>query len=132
MMTDPIADLCTRIRNANAIHKKTLRMPASRVKVGIAQILKDEGFIADYTVEPGKPTSSLVITLKYGDGGEQVLRTITRVSKPGCRVYVGSDDLVRPVLRGMGVRVLSTNKGIVSDRTARAEKLGGEVLCEVF
>lgn len=131
MMTDPIADLCTRLRNANAIHKKSLSMPASRVKVGIAQILKEEGFIADYAVEPGQPSSSLVITLKYGDGGEHVMREITRVSKPGRRVYVGSDDL-RPVLRGMGVRVLSTNKGIVSDRTARAEKLGGEVLCEVF
>jgi small subunit ribosomal protein S8 len=131
MMTDPIADLCTRIRNASAIHKKSLRMPASRVKVGVAQILKEEGFIADYTVEPGKPSSTLVVTLKYGEAGEHVIRTITRVSKPGRRVYVGSTDL-RPVLRGMGIRVLSTNKGIVSDRTARAEKLGGEVLCEVF
>lgn len=131
MMTDPIADFCTRVRNANAIKQKTTRMPASKVKVGVAQILKEEGFIADYTVEPGQPSSSLVVTLKYGDEGERVIRTITRVSKPGCRIYVGSDEL-RPVLRGLGIRVLSTNKGIVSDRTARAQRLGGEVLCEVF
>lgn len=131
MMTDPIADLCTRIRNANAIRKQTLRMPASTVKVGVAQILKEEGFIADYAVEPGQPSSTLVLTLKYGDEGESVIRTITRVSKPGRRVFVGAKELP-PVLRGMGIRVLSTNKGIVSDRTARAEKLGGEVLCEVF
>jgi small subunit ribosomal protein S8 len=131
MMTDPIADLCTRIRNANSIHKRTLRIPASKVKVGVLQILKEEGFIADYTVEPGTPASTLVVTLKYGDEGESVIRRIARISKPGRRVYVASDELP-PVLRGMGIRVLSTNKGIVSDRTARAEKLGGEVLCEVF
>jgi small subunit ribosomal protein S8 len=131
MMTDPIADLCTRIRNANAIKKKTLRLPASTVKVGVAQILKEEGFIADYTVEPGKPSSTLLVTLKYGEEGESVIRTIRRISKPGCRIYVGSTEL-KPVLRGMGMRVISTNKGIVSDRTARAQKLGGEVLCEVF
>jgi small subunit ribosomal protein S8 len=131
MMTDPIADLCTRIRNANAIKKKTLRLPASTVKVGVAQILKEEGFIADYTVEPGKPSSTLFVTLKYGEEGESVIRTIRRISKPGCRIYVGSTEL-KPVLRGMGMRVISTNKGIVSDRTARAQKLGGEVLCEVF
>lgn len=131
MMTDPIADLCTRIRNANAIKKKTLRLPASTVKVGVAQILKEEGFIADYTVEPGKPSSTLLVTLKYGEEGESVIRTIRRISKPGCRIYVGSTEM-KPVLRGMGMRVISTNKGIVSDRTARAQKLGGEVLCEVF
>ncbi|MBK7878025.1 MAG: 30S ribosomal protein S8 [Planctomycetes bacterium] len=131
MMTDPIADLCTRIRNANAIKKTTLSMPASTVKVGVAQILKEEGFIADYAVQPGQPTSTLVITLKFGDEGEAVIRTINRVSKPGRRIYVGSGELP-PVLRGMGIRVLSTNKGIVSDRTARAQRLGGEVLCEVF
>ena len=131
MMTDPIADLCTRIRNANAIKKPTLSIPASTVKVGVVQILKEEGFIADYTVEPAVPTSHIVITLKYGDEGESVIRTITRVSEPGRRIYVGSGELP-PVLRGMGIRVLSTNKGIVYDRTARAQKLGGEVLCEVF
>ncbi|MBI5363433.1 MAG: 30S ribosomal protein S8 [Planctomycetes bacterium] len=131
MMTDPIADLCTRIRNANAVRKTSLSMPASTVKVGVAQILKEEGFIADYVVEPSQPQSTLVLTLKYGDEGESVIRTITRVSKPGRRIFVGSHEL-RPVLKGMGMRVLSTNKGIVSDRTARAQKLGGEVLCEVF
>ena len=131
MMTDPIADLCTRIRNANSVRKTSLSMPASTVKVGVAQILKEEGFIADYSVEPSQPQSTLVIKLKYGDEGESVIRTITRISKPGRRIFVGAAELP-PVLKGMGIRVLSTNKGIVSDRTARAQKLGGEVLCEVF
>jgi small subunit ribosomal protein S8 len=131
MMTDPIADLCTRIRNANSVRKKSLSMPASTVKVGVAQILKEEGFIADYVVEPSQPQSTLVIQLKYGDEGESVIRAITRISKPGRRIFVGAAELP-PVLKGMGIRVLSTNKGIVSDRTARAQKLGGEVLCEVF
>jgi len=131
MMTDPIADLCTRIRNANLIHQKSTSMPASTVKVGVAAILKEEGFIADFAVQPGKPSSTLTLTLKYGEDGERVIRSITRISKPGCRIYAGADEL-KPVLRGMGMRVLSTNKGIVSDRTARAQKLGGEILCEVF
>jgi small subunit ribosomal protein S8 len=130
MMTDPISDMLTRLRNANRIHKKRITMPASRVKVGIAQILKDEGFITDYEVEAGKPSSRLSITMKYGLDGELVLRTIDRVSKPGCRVYAGASDL-KPVLRGMGLQILSTQKGILSDRTARAENIGGEILCKV-
>jgi len=130
MMTDPISDMLTRLRNANRIHKKRITMPASRLKVGIAQILKDEGFITDYAVEPAKPTSLLAITMKYGLDGEFVLRTIERISKPGCRVYAGADEL-KPVLRGMGIQILSTQKGILSDKTARAENVGGEILCKV-
>jgi small subunit ribosomal protein S8 len=130
MMTDPISDMLTRLRNANRIHKKRITMPASRIKVGIAQILKDEGFIADYQVEKAKPSSLLSITMKYGADGEFVLRTVDRVSKPGCRVYAGAGDL-KPVLRGMGIQILSTQKGILSDRTARAENIGGEILCKV-
>jgi small subunit ribosomal protein S8 len=130
MMTDPISDMLTRLRNANLVHKKRISMPASRLKVGIAQILKEEGFIADFQVEPAKPSSRLSISMKYGQDGELVLRTIQRISKPGCRVYAGASDL-KPVLRGMGIQILSTPKGILSDRTARQEKVGGEILCKV-
>ena len=130
MMTDPISDMLTRLRNANRIHKKRITMPASRLKVGIAQILKDEGFITDYQVEAAKPSSLLSITMKYGVDGEFVLRTVERISKPGCRVYAGASEL-KPVLRGMGIQILSTQKGILSDRTARAENIGGEILCKV-
>lgn len=130
MMTDPISDMLTRLRNANRIHKKRVTMPASRLKVGIAQILKDEGFIADYQVERAEPSSRLSISMKYGVDGEFVLRTLERVSKPGCRVYAGADEL-KPVLRGMGIQILSTQKGILSDRSARQENVGGEILCKV-
>jgi small subunit ribosomal protein S8 len=130
MMTDPIADFCTRLRNANSNKRKQFTIPASKVKVGIAQVLKDEGFIAGYRVEPQKPQSTLVVELKYGEDGAFVVRKILRVSKPGRRVYSGATAM-RPLLRGMGIRVLSTPKGILSDRVARAQKLGGEILCEV-
>jgi small subunit ribosomal protein S8 len=130
MMTDPISDMLTRLRNANRIHKKRITMPASRLKVGIAQILKDEGFIVDYQVEPAKPSSQLSISLKYGQDGETAVRSIERISKPGCRVYAGAKDL-KPVLRGMGIQILSTPKGILSDRIARQENVGGEILCKV-
>lgn len=131
MMTDPIADMLTRIRNANANRVKTVRMPASKVKVGIAEILKSEGFIDSYEVEPGDPASKLALKLKYGPDGQRVIRVIERISKPGRRVYTGGKDLPR-VLRGMGCFVLSTPQGIVSDRTARQENVGGELLCKVY
>ena len=130
MMTDPISDLLTRIRNGNRTRKKRISMPASRIKVGIAQILKEEGFIQDYSVEAAKPSSRLSIHLKYDQDGGTVIRSVERVSKPGCRVYAGAGDL-KPVLRGMGIQILSTPKGILSDRTARAQRIGGEVLCKV-
>jgi small subunit ribosomal protein S8 len=131
MMTDPIADMFTRLRNANTNHSKNTSMPASKLKVGIAQILKEEGFIRDYQVEPGKPSSRLIVSLKYGGDGENVIRSITRISKPGRRVYAGAGE-IPPVLRGMGIQILSTPKGVLSDRTARKENVGGEILCKVY
>ena len=131
MMTDPISDMLTRLRNANRIKKKRLSMPASRIKVGIAVILKEEGFIEDFRVEPAKPSSRLTISMKYGRDGEFVLRTIERVSKPGCRVYTGAKEL-KPILRGMGIQILSTPKGILSGQQAWRQQTGGEILCYVW
>ena len=131
MMTDPIADLLTRVRNANSIGAKKVAMPASKLKVGIAQILQEEGYVSSYAVEPGAPSSQLVIQLKYGPDGEKVIRKIERVSKPGCRVY-SSATRIPSVLRGLGIYILSTNQGVVSDRTARERNVGGEVLCKVY
>jgi len=130
MMTDPIADMLTRIRNANSVGLKKVSMSASKMKVGIAQVLKDEGFINDYSVVEEKPASRLVVNLKFGPDGEKVIREITRISKPGCRRFSGSKDLPK-VLRGLGIYVLSTPQGIVSDRFARKENVGGEILCKV-
>ena len=130
MMTDPIADMLTRIRNANAVRQPSTSMPASKIKVGIAQVLKDEGFIAGYEVVPESPATRLDIHLKYGPDGEHVIRDIQRTSKPGRRVYARS-KAIPVVLRGLGIQVLSTPIGIVSDRTARKENVGGEVLCRV-
>lgn len=130
MMTDPIADMLTRIRNANAIKKLIVPMPASTMKVGIAEILKSEGFIESYEVIEAHPSSTLVLTLKYGPDGEKVIRHIERISKPGRRVYSGSKDLPS-ALRGLGIYVISTPKGILSDRTARQANVGGEILCKV-
>ena len=130
-MTDPIADMLTRIRNANAIHRPSVDIPHSRLKVGIADVLRREGFIQDYTVAAGGGQGVLKVTLKYGPDGEQVLQKIARISKPGCRVYRRWQQH-EPVLRGMGITVLTTTKGVLSDREARARKLGGEVLLEVY
>jgi small subunit ribosomal protein S8 len=131
MMTDPIADMLTRIRNANAIRRDRVSMPASKMKVGIAEALKAEGFIESYEVVEGKPSSELVVMLKYGPDGERVIRSVERVSKPGCRVYSRAQELPR-VVRGLGIYVLSTPQGIVSDRNARKLNVGGEVLCKVY
>jgi small subunit ribosomal protein S8 len=131
MMTDPVADMLTRIRNANTRHQRTVTMPASKLKVHIAHVLREEGFIRDYRVEPKVPQSDLVVDLKYGPDGEHVIREIKRVSKPGCRVYSEIKKLPR-VLRRQGILVLSTPKGVLSDRAARRENVGGEVLCQVF
>lgn len=130
MMTDPIADMLTRIRNANSIKRKQVCMPASRIKVGIAEVLKSEGFIAGYQVQAGTPYSTLELELKYGPDGEDVIRSIDRVSKPGCRSYTRVKDMPR-ALRGLGIYVLSTPRGVLSDRVARKENVGGEILCKV-
>jgi small subunit ribosomal protein S8 len=131
MMTDPIADMLTRIRNANQNGAKRVDMPASRLKVGIAQILKEEGFVTGYEVKPGTPSSTLSVQLKYGPDGERVIRRIRRISKPGCRVYSPAKQLPK-VLRGHGITIVSTPSGVLSDRAARTANLGGEILCEVY
>ena len=130
MMTDPLADMFTRIRNANTIGRRRVTMPASKIKVGVAEVLKNEGFIASYQVTEGKPSSTLELQLKFGPDGEKVIRSIERVSKPGRRVYSGSKE-IPSVLRGLGVYVLSTPKGVVSNRDARKMNVGGEILCKV-
>ena len=131
MMTDPIADMLTRIRNAVSVERPNVEMPASKVKQGVAEVLKREGFIWDYSTEEGEPVNQLHIDLKYGPSGEQIIRHIKRVSKPGCRVYSRAKDL-RPILNGLGISILSTSQGVMSDREARKQKVGGEVLCEVW
>jgi small subunit ribosomal protein S8 len=128
-MTDPIADMLTRIRNANDVRKQTVDIPLSRIKLGIAAILKDEGYIADYDVQPEE--RALRVHLKYGRNGERVIQSIRRTSKPGCRVYSGFRELPK-VLGGLGIAILSTPHGIISDRKAREQKVGGEVLCVVY
>ncbi len=130
-MTDPVADLATAIRNGLMIEREEVKVPHSRLKIGILDVLKREGFIGSYTVEPGHVQGLIRITLKYGRDGEQVIRTIRRVSKPGCRKFWGLKDL-KPVLQGMGIIILSTDRGILSDREARQKKLGGEPLLEVW
>ena len=129
-MTDTIADMLTRVRNANSIRSRTVDIPGSRLKTGIAEVLKREGFISDFLVLPLEKRSVLRITLKYGPDGENVIREITRVSKPGRRVYSRATELSGPSA-GQGIYVLSTDRGVVSDREARERNAGGEVLCKI-
>jgi small subunit ribosomal protein S8 len=133
MMTDPIADLLTRIRNASRAEHEKLDIPASRLKVRIAEILKSEGFIKNFRIieEAGRPGSVLRVYLKYGTGNEQIISGIVRVSKPGRRVYVGKDR-IPSILGGMGVAILSTSRGVMTDREVRKQQLGGEVLAYVW
>ena len=130
MMTDPIADMLTRIRNANQLRYATVTMPSSKMKVEIARILLDEGFIADLNVE-GDVKKTLTITLKYGQNGQRIISGLKKISKPGLRVNVKSDKLPR-VLGGLGIAIISTSKGVVSDKTARTLGVGGEVLAYVW
>ena len=127
MMTDPVADMLTRIRNATRIEKPLVDMPTSKLRKGIAQVLKDEGYIWDFEVIETLPAKTLRLHMKYGPNGERLITRIDRVSKPGCRRYMGYKDL-RPVLGGMGIQILSTPRGVISDRRARTEKVRGEVL----
>ena len=131
MMTDPIADMLTRIRNAVSVERPHVEMPSSKVKRGIADVLKREGYIWDWEEEDTKPARSLRLDLKYGPNGERVLQRVKRVSKPGRRVYHKANDL-RPVLNGMGITIISTSHGVVSDREARQKNIGGEILAEVY
>jgi small subunit ribosomal protein S8 len=131
MMTDPIADMLTRIRNAVRIERPHVEIPCSKVKRGVAEVLKREGYIWDWRETESQPMSKLEIDLKYGLNGERVIRQIRRVSRPGRRVYRSARDL-KPVLNGLGISVISTSRGVISDREARQRKLGGEVLCEIW
>ena len=131
MVTDPIADMLTRIRNANQMRYKEVEVPASKTKVEIAKILKEEGFIADYKVNKNKPQDIIVLTLKYGEKKERVITGLKRISKPGLRVYVKAEELPR-VLNGLGIAIVSTSKGIMTDKNARKNSLGGEVLAYIW
>ncbi|MCA9244388.1 MAG: 30S ribosomal protein S8 [Phycisphaerales bacterium] len=130
MLTDPIADMLTRIRNANSARKRQVRIKRNKVCMGIAQVLKDEGYITDYASIDDANQGEIRVDLKYGERGELVIQDIQRVSKPGCRVYRGSGELPR-VLDGLGVAVVSTSQGVLSDRECRRRKVGGELLCTV-
>ena len=131
MMTDPIADMLTRIRNAVSIEHSQVQVPVSKVKRGLADVLKREGYIWDWQEVENKPVSQLQIDLKYGPNGEHVIQKIRRVSTPGRRIYRRAKDL-QPVLNGLGITIVSTSHGVLSDREARQKNLGGEVLCEVW
>ena len=129
MLTDPIADMLTRIRNANkALHEKAT-MPSSKMKVELARLLKEEGYIRDYHVEKGESFDTLVVDLKFGRNRERVIQGLKRVSKPGRRVYARKDRLPRPPL---GVAILSTSTGLITARTAQERGVGGEVLCFIW
>jgi small subunit ribosomal protein S8 len=131
VLTDPIADMLTRIRNANKALHEHAAMPSSRMKVEIARLLKDEGYIRDYRIEKGESFDTLVIDLKFGRNRERVISGLKRVSKPGRRVYARKDRLPR-VLGGMGVAILSTSTGLVTGRTAQERGIGGEVVCFIW
>ncbi len=130
MMTDPIADMLTRIRNAVRVERTFVDIPTSRVKRGIADVLKREGFIWDWKEVEEEPVSQLRLELKYGPNGERVIQSIKRKSKPGRRLYSRSKEL-KPVLGGLGISIISSSKGVISDREARRDNVGGEVLCEI-
>lgn len=130
-MSDPLADMLTRIRNAVMVKFENVEMPCSNTKIGIAKVLKEEGFISNYSVIEKGPQGVLKIELKYGPKKEAVITGIKRISKPGLRRYAKVDEIPR-VLNGLGISIVSTSKGIITDKTARALKTGGEVICEVW
>src|SRR6476660_4807139 len=131
MLTDPVADMLTRIRNANKALQDRVVMPTSRLKVEIARLLKEEGYIKDFRIESGESFDLLIVELKYGKARERVITDLKRVSKPGRRVYARKDRLPR-VLGGMGVAILSTSTGLVTARTAQERGIGGEVVCFIW
>ncbi len=131
MWSDTIADMLTRIRNGVRARHQQVSMPSSNLKIGVAQVLKDEGYVNGFDFIEDTKQGILRIDLKYGARGEDVIHAIDRVSKSGCRVYRGVNDLGK-VLDGLGIAILSTNKGVLSDRACRAQSVGGEVLCTVY
>ena len=130
-LTDPIADMLTRIRNANMVGKETVSMPTSKKLVEIARVMAEEGYITRYEVIDGEPRGTLEITLKYGEKNAKTIRGIKRISKPGLRIYAGKDELPR-VLGGLGTAIVSTSKGVMCDRDARKAGVGGEVIAYVW
>ena len=130
-MTDPIADMLTRVRNANSVGKDTVSMPSSKKLVEIARIMEQEGYIARFEVIEGEPRATLEITLKYGNKKAKTIRGIKRISKPGLRIYAGKDDLPR-VLGGLGTAIISTSRGVMTDRDARKQGIGGEVIAYLW
>jgi small subunit ribosomal protein S8 len=129
--TDPIGDMLTRLRNASAARHEKVLVPASRLKVRIAEVLRDEGFIKDFVVHQDGPQGAITVLLKYSADREPAISDIKRVSKPGLRRYVSNDEIPR-VLNGMGIAILSTSKGIMVDREARKQQVGGELICTVW
>ena len=131
VMTDPIADMLTRLRNANSVFHEKVEIPASKIKNAIAEVLKEEGFINDYTFAEDGKQGVLTVSLKYGPNREKVISGIKRISKPGLRLYAKHDELPR-VLGGLGIAIISTSKGIMSDKQAHKAGLGGEVIAYVW
>ncbi len=131
VVTDTIADMLTRMRNANSMGYADVTVPASKLKVELARILKEEGFIKDYKVVGEDAQKNILLTLKYGNKKEKVITGLKRISKPGLRVYVKSDEVPK-VLNGLGIAIISTSKGIMTDKQARKENLGGEVLAYIW
>jgi small subunit ribosomal protein S8 len=130
-MTDPVADMLTRIRNANTVGHKTVEVPASKMKKSIAGILADEGYISGYEYIEDDKQGMIRIKMKYGPDKEKVINGISKISKPGLKVYTKADDVPR-VLGGLGIAIISTSKGVISDKQARAQGVGGEVICYVW
>ena len=130
-MTDPIADMLTRIRNANQMRYKEVEVPASKIKLEIARILKEQGFIEDFKVKKNNIQNIIVLNVKYGQNKERVITGLKRISKPGLRVYAKTEEMPK-VLNGLGIAIVSTSKGIMTDKEARKESLGGEVLAYIW
>ena len=130
-MTDPIADMLTRVRNAYAAKHQKVDVPVSNIKLEIARILKEEGFINNYKVIGDGPRRNIRVYLRYGPKGELVMSKMDRVSKPGCRVYVNSTNIPK-VLGGIGINIISTSRGLMTDKRARREHVGGEILCRIY
>ena len=131
VVTDTIADMLTRIRNANQMRYEEVKVPSSKIKNEIARILKEEGFIKDYKIDDSDAQGTIILTLKYTDKKERVITGLKRISKPGLRVYAKSDEVPK-VLNGLGIAIISTSKGIMTDKQARKENIGGEVLAYIW